>query len=287
LKVNMKLIKKLLTGAALAVSAMSAQAAILLPATGDSEFVVFVLNPSNGVSLAFDTGFRISTFDTAVSNSSFANLSTSPYWTQFISGLAGTTASFGVVAADSIGPASALDSRRVYLTALAGTSPSNTDNGTLSNRAGNVQSSLNALNGAQTTTFLTAQNASADGSSLSLAPGAISSWSTLNNGVIGPTAFNAPMVNVGNKAELFKIGTSAGAGITTGSPANLTDFYSDTETDTNTGAFFELNIGTGALSYTGAPTTVVNPVPEASEWAMMLSGLGMLGLMVRRRRNNI
>jgi hypothetical protein len=281
----MKLIKKLLTGAALAVSAMSAQSAILLPATGDSEFVVFVLNPTNGISLAFDTGLRISTFDTAVSNNSFANLSLSPYWTQFTGGLAGTTARFGVVAGDSSGPAAGLDTRKLYLTTLAGTTPGNMDNATLGSRAGNLQNSLNAINGVATATFLTAQNASADGSSLSLAPGAVSSWSALNLGVLSPST--APMVDVGNRAELFKYGTSAGAGITTGSQSNLTDFYSETETGTNTGAFFELNIGTGILSYSGAPTTVVNPIPEASEWAMMLSGLGMLGLMVRRRRNNI
>jgi hypothetical protein len=283
----MKLIKKLLTGAALAVSAMSAQSAIILPNStgGDSEFVVVLLNPSNGVSLAFDTGFRISTFDTAVNNNSFANLSTSPFWTQFTTGLAGTTARFGVVAGDSNGPATGLDTRKLYLTSTAGATPANMDNGTLGSRAGNLNSYFNFLNGAQTTTFLTAQNASADGSSLSLAPGATSSWSALNSGVLAPSL--AAMVDVGNKAELFKYGTSALPGATSGSQANLTDFYSDTETDTNTGAFFELNIGTGILSFSGAPTTVVNPIPEASEWAMMLSGLGMLGLMVRRRRNNI
>jgi hypothetical protein len=54
-----------------------------------------------------------------------------------------------------------------------------------------------------------------------------------------------------------------------------------------TGLFFiSLATLTLKLNYFGTPA-VVNPIPEVSEWAVMLSGLVMLGLMVRRRRDNV
>jgi hypothetical protein len=80
---------------------------------------------------------------------------------------------------------------------------------------------------------------------------------------------------VGQKAEFFKIvGGSGGSG----SAAIIEDFFAATETAANPGGFW--SITNNVLADTGAPAA---PVPEASEWAMMLGGLGLVGFFARRR----
>jgi hypothetical protein len=279
----MKSFKKLLTGTALAVAAMSTQAAIIQPSTGAGELMAVVFNPANNYSFILDLGVTLTTFNPA-NNQSFV-LSTSPYWAQFTAALGTGVATFGVLGADSAGPAALADARRLWVTTNEGSSPvTPLANGDLANLATLTNTFQQTINGGTnvSATFLANHSSVTDGSSLSLVPSTTTSFSTLDNGVLAPSL--ALMVNAGSKAELFKYGTTAGA---SGLASTLTDFYGDTETSSNVGAYFTLNTATGTLDYVGAPGAVVNPVPEASEWAMMLSGLGMLGLMVRRRRNNI
>jgi hypothetical protein len=278
----MKSFKKLLTGTALAVAAMSSQAAIIQPSTGDGELFVVIFNPANNYSFVQDLGVTISNFNTA-NNQSFS-VTASPYWTQFTAALGTGVAAFGVLGADSAGVSTVADSRRLYVTTTEGASPLTYSNGDLATRATLTNTFVQTINGGTnvSATFLANHSTVTDGSSLSLVPSTTTSFSTLNNGVLAPSA--ALLVNAGDKAELFKYGTTAGNASV---PATLQDFYGDTETSSNVGAYFTLNTANGTLDYVGAPGAVVNPVPEASEWAMMLSGLGMLGFMVRRRRNNI
>jgi hypothetical protein len=277
----MKLLKKLLTGTALAVAAMSSHANIILPSSGDGELIAVIFNPANNYSFVLDLGVTISNFNTAT-NQTFT-FSSSPLWSQFSLALGTGVATFGVVGADSTGPASLADSRRLFLTTNEGTSPLAFSNGDLGTRAGLVNTFQTTINTGTNVspTFLANHSTVTDGSSLSLVPSTTTSFSTLNAGVLAPSLAN--MVNAGDKAEAFKYGTAAGA---SGLTATLVDFYGDTETSANPGAYFTLNTATATLDFVGAPS-VVAAVPEASEWAMMLSGLGMLGLMVRRRRNNI
>jgi hypothetical protein len=283
----MKSFKKLLVGSAIAASAMSAQAALILPSTGAGELMAVVYTVNNNNSFVLDLGITITNFNTS-NNQSF-NLAASPYWSTFITNSVGNTPiQFGVIGADSDGLNTGLGSKSVFLTSTPGSSVGTLpSNNTLATRANSVASFQNSLNERSTEVSITPDtpafqgnhlNTVTDGSSLDTTGSTATSGALLAGGQP-----NLTFVNAGTNAELFRISTSAGNG---NQPATLTDFFSSTETN-NDGGYFSLNTSTGVLDYFGAPGAVVNPVPEASEWAMMLSGLGMLGLMVRRRRSNI
>jgi hypothetical protein len=49
--------------------------------------------------------------------------------------------------------------------------------------------------------------------------------------------------------------------------------------------WFELAGSTGAAEATATYTVTLAPVPEPESWALMLSGLGLMGFVVRRRSN--
>jgi hypothetical protein len=280
----MNTFKKLLIGSAIAATAMSGQAAIIDGSLGDSEFFVVLNTISNNNSLIVDLGKTLSTFDINV-NQSF-NLSLSPYYATFISNnTANDAIKFGVIGSDFAGPNTGLaDSKRLYVTALANTTPANQSNSILATRTGNFDTFVGAINGAPNSlTFSGTHSTVTDGSSLDTSSGLSTSYSTFSANLVAANALT--MVNRGSSAELFKYGTSF-PGVA-GTASVITDFFSATETPSNLGGYFTLSTA-GVLDYFGAPTSdPVNPVPEASEWAMMLSGLAMVGLMVRRRRNNV
>jgi hypothetical protein len=276
----MKLIKKIFAGTTLAVAMASSQAALITPSTGDGELMVVLYNLANNNSLVVDLGKTLSTFDTAL-NQTFS-LSSSPYWSTFIGSAGNNPITYAVLGADSTGPINGVvGAKNLFVTALSGSAPANISNTTLSTRAGNFNTFQGNLNNGPTgPTYSFNHDTATDGSSLDTTSGTNTSFSFLSNNL----ASSLTMVATTAAAELFQYTTSAG---TSGANATIVDFYSATETPTNTGGVFSVNQATGVLSYLGDPGVVVNPVPEASEWAMMLSGLGMLGLMVRRRRNNI
>jgi hypothetical protein len=279
----MNTFKKLLIGSAIAATAMSSQAAIIDGSNGDGELFVILQTSTNNNSFIFDLGKTISTFDINT-NQSF-NLASSPFYTTFIANnTANDPVRFGVIGSDSQGlNTGELDSKKLYVTALANTTPTNQSNSTLANRAGNLDGFITAINGQNSLTFSGTHLTSTDGASLDTSTGLTTSYSTFSGAFVGANALT--MVARGSSAELFKFGTSFPGTANTASV--ITDFFSATETPTNLGGYFTLST-TGALDYFGSPTgPVVNPVPEASEWAMMLSGLAMVGLMVRRRRNNV
>jgi hypothetical protein len=280
----MNTFKKLLIGSAIAASAMSSQAAIIDGQLGDGEFFVILNTISNNNSFIFDLGKTLSTFDINT-NQSF-NLASSPYYATFLSNnTANDPVRFGVIGADSQGPNTGLaDSKQLYVTALANTTPANQSNSILATRSGNLDGFIGAVNGApNSTTFSGNHGTTTDGSSLDTVASSTTSFGPFSGAFVAANALT--MVVRGSSAELFKYGTSFPGTANTASV--ITDFFSATETSTNLGGYFTLS-NAGVLDYFGAPTgPVVNPVPEASEWAMMLSGLAMVGLMVRRRRNNV
>jgi hypothetical protein len=276
----MKLLNKMFAGTTLALAALSAQAAIIQPASGNGELMVVLYTGGNANSFVVDLGITIGSFDTTI-NQSFT-LSTSPYYATFLSNNGGVSpVGFAVLGGDQTGLNTAAGAKNFFFTSNA--TPTAPSNGILSTRLGALdswQQALNSNSGVVSATFSGNHNTLTDGSSLSTSSTGSTSFSVLNAGVISPSGIT--MVAAGGQAELFKLSTAAGASSAT---TTLTDFFSATETNDN-GGYFSLNATTGVLDYFGAPS-VVNPVPEASEWAMMLSGLGMVGLMVRRRRNNI
>jgi hypothetical protein len=279
----MKLLNKIFAGTTLALAALSSQAAIIQPASGNGELMVVLYTGGNSNSFVVDLGVTIGSFDTTI-NQSF-NLSTSPYYATFLSNNGGVSpVGFAVLGGDQSGLNTVAGAKNFFFTSAANTTPSAPTNLTLATRLGaldSFQQALNSNSGPVTPTFSGNHDTLTDGSSLSTSGTGPTSFSVLNAGVISPSGIT--MVAAGSQAELFKLSTAAGASSAT---TTLTDFFSAIEDPSNLGGVFSLNATTGVLDFVGAPS-VVNPVPEASEWAMMLSGLGMVGLMVRRRRNNI
>jgi hypothetical protein len=277
LKEHMKLIKKLFAGSVLAAAVMSANASIIIPNTsGGSELFAVLYTVGNSNSLIVDLGTTISSFNTnngtAGSPQSF-NLAASPYYSTFISNNAGaSTVQYAVVGANQFG-----STKQLWVTGPVDTiAPVN--NANLAIRTGQVNGFVGAVNTGATTPSFSNGHSATDGSSLDTG-GNTSSFSVL----AGNLSTSLTMVDAGQSAELFRYVTSSSSGT---AQSTVTDFFSATETLTNLGGYFTLS-ATGTLDYFGVPGSVVNPIPEASEWAMMLSGLAMLGLMVRRRRNNV
>jgi len=62
--------------------------------------------------------------------------------------------------------------------------------------------------------------------------------------------------------------------------------YSFTASDTLTRISFA-NATASGNNLAGLDNVALAPVPEASEWAMMLAGLGVVGLIARRRRDRM
>jgi hypothetical protein len=270
----MKLIKKLFAGSVLAAAMASGQAAIITPGTaGGSELFAVLYTIGNQNSLIVDLGTTITNFATAPAQS--FNLAASPYYSTFISNNAGaSTIQYSIIGVNSAG-----STKQLWVTAPEGTTPANVTNASLSTRTSAMNNFVVAVNSSPNSATYTNGHSATDGSSLDTTSGTATSFSVMS-GNLGTALV---MVDAGTNAELFRYVTSSSSNT---AAATVTDFFSATETPGNVGGYFKLNTS-GTLDYFGDPTPVVNPIPEASEWAMMLSGLAMLGLMVRRRRSNV
>lgn len=271
---------KIFAGALAALAVSASQATIILPISGDSE-VIAVLNDfgGSGNSFTLDTGILFSAFDTTV-NQTF-NLGTlSPLWNNFKNSVTGTL-QFGILAADGAGPNSGVGARKILFTSTPGTvaiGGAGLNNGKVALASSNVGSAyMQQISGAaDNPNFTSLHTSSLNGSSFMLGAGGATGFTVFFNNWYLP--LGQQMVSAGtapnNRAEMFRVETVAGN--TQGLPT-LTDYYSATETATNLGGYWTLDANSGVLAYNAAP------VPEASEWAMMLAGLGMVGFMVRRR----
>lgn len=278
----MKFTSKLAAAVIASVAFSSANASILDPNSGDSEILVFLRDSGSGSVYSFDTGVRISQFDPTVASSiNLAGGSLFNTWKSTVTG----TIQFSLVGGDSLGPAATAGSRSLLFTTTAGANPlsgvGSPSNQTFSGSIAAASSGLWGRHNSYSAIFSTGASTHIDpnanngtgignGDFFSTAVAGEESFSPYALTVLAP--FGLQMVDVGQQAEWFKATTS---GTTTAKPT-VTDYYKATETATNLGGYWTLN-NAGALNYTAAP------VPEASEWAMMLAGLGFISLMVRRR----
>ena len=275
-------IRKFLTGALLGVVATAANATIALPTTGDSE-IVFIAVDFAGTSNSFtlDTGILLSAFNPATDRVFDLN-ALSSLWGTFRSSVTGTT-QFGLLAADGSGPNSGVDSRVILVTAAVGNGPAGLTNTRVATQSSNIGTAyLQVINGAlNNPAFTSTHRDPGNGSSFSEGGGGVTGANVFLNNWSNP--LGVPLLAAGTKAEFFKVGTVVG---TTATLAAVTDYFSSTETSTNVGGFWNLDLATNLLTYKGAPDVVIEPpppVPEPSEWAMMLAGLGLVGFAARRR----
>ena len=266
----MKFQLKALAAAAILATALPAQAVMNTPATGNSSFVLTVLDKVANVSASFDLGKNYSDFNqvatagvvstVADKGRSFSwdlatNVNYSSAWSSFLGVATLPNIEYAITAADNtgaVGPGS-----RGYITTLQAAGPSLANNGMIGG-IGNFQ------------TYIDEQNffghTAADGSYYS---NTANSASVLyfNNTVGGST--NGPLTvgAIGSSLGVIQItygGSSAFA------PTVATIF--------GNGAQFNL-ANNGSLVY-----STVAAVPEADTWAMMLLGLGFMGFVARRKQ---
>lgn len=284
-----------LVGLSIIVSTQ-AHAKIELPNDGDSELILVMINkntanPDSSV-FVLDLGIRGYDFNSNL-NQSF-NLSSNAVYTAWRSSVSSPSNPyfFAVVGSDALGT---FPNRAIWTSSLSSSLLGPGSSGTLSNNyvtsrsnslQGFIQEHNDRLNepGIGLSTHLIRTDPSnpydavtnpyvnANGASYETKPDAVGGQNFQANWAAG---WNQTFAQVGQKAEFFKVTGVAGGGA---GVATIQDFFSATETAANPGGFW--SIAGDVLSYTGAPTA---PVPEASEWAMMLGGLGLVGFFARRR----
>jgi hypothetical protein len=264
--------------AAALVGAVSAQAAIIQPSTGNSDILAVLTDAGTGGTgsvFVFDTGIQLDSFDYQAPLN--FNLTTNSLFNQWFATTTGQIR-YTVLGVDSLGNGtSTAGTRRALFTTTANTTPlTGVNNNLWQSVTANIgTTSFQAWNGAtNSATNFTTHNTQTNGASYHTATSGSVSYAVFAANWLSALGLSA--VNIGNNAEFFYAqNTTTSAGKVT-----VTDFYSSTETPTNLGGFWNLSTA-GQLTYTAAP------VPEASEWAMMLAGLGLIGFMVRRRSFNV
>lgn len=293
---KLKLISLALTSLALTLSSQS-HAAIALPNEGDSELILVMTNQNatnpDVTTFVLDLGIRGYDFNPNL-NQSFT-LSANPIYNEWKTTISSPSNPyfFAVIGADALGTP---QNRALWTTSSNSSLRGIATDGSLNNNF--VSGRTAALNpmiqghndrvptpGVSNSTHQVRTNPSLPYDPVTnpyvFANGA--SWDTIQTGqtsaffqLTWENGWNAKYAQVGQKAEFFRVNGVAGSNT---QRAIITDFFSDVETATNPGGFW--SIANDVLTYTAAPTA---PVPEASEWAMMLGGLGLVGFFTRRRQ---
>jgi len=264
-------LSKLTTALALSVASIGAHAAIASTSPG-SELFFFAYGDAAKQTFAFDTGLSVATFTpaAATSNLSFNLNAQGASFNAFRA--ANPDAVWGLLAADTSGPASAANTRRTIATVT---------NAAAASLNADAWPGAGAIN-----TFITSTNTLPAGESTHASQGNGASSHTTVDGAdtaswligIGGAALNGTMENsliaaTLNESLSFKTWTNAAGGAAVG--------VTYLQTDGTTAAFWNvLSTGTDStLSF-----TAVAPIPEPSDLAFMVAGLSLAGAIARRRK---
>lgn len=263
---NFKL-KALAAALALAVT-LPAHATIADSSTGAGSLVLTLLDRSASISATFDLGVTKSTFDQLANNSWSLNVGDySSAWSTFWTASTGAV-EYAVFAGDSTGTAAG--DKSIFTT--------------VSSTWANVQNKpLNDMSLAFDQYIFANNNA---GNHLAVG-GVANGASTMTSGLgYGGSIYNtAGQINVkggdmtaliGTDMSVFNVKTSSTSQLANSTATKLSVL--DTLPNGTKNPYFNLST-TGALTYVAA-------VPEADTSAMMLAGLGLMGFIARRRRNN-
>lgn len=273
--------KALVAALALSAAAVPAQAMMAKADSGDGSFILSVWNQAAGRSATFDLGFTYSQFDSLIDNAhatgtlsadgktkSFSiDLKQGNYadaWSFISAATSGTgtaTTYWALFAGDNEGQDSSVDGARGYYTTANSMTGLNTSN----NSVTTVLAKMDTYTGNNNnlTNHLTVE----DGAS-----------TTTDTSSAGARSANA--YGTGRRA--------GGAGVVGGFGINTSVRMLQVLTNSSnvpTAKFMGNPNGahTFSLSSNGL-LTIVTPVPEADSYAMLLAGLGVLGLVARRRK---
>jgi len=266
-----------LVAAILLVAAGSANASINngqptgnLPGTagngvdGTGELFLVVTDISKGYSFVGDLGVGMNSFLGASNTSNSWSLGGFTAWTPFVTAIGGslTNATYAVYAFDNVGATTTVNNKRLLTTITAGGDISGNSNNRVGAAIGSAVATTWLVSGVQDAAYNTVSNHATvvNGSSYTNNPQAFSDANigvSLQNNLLFDTTTAAS-----GTADFWLLGNSSSSGLA------LANTYQQAGT-------FSLN-GT-TLAYN------VAAVPEAQTYALMLSGLGLVGFMVRRR----
>lgn len=260
----MKLQYKVLA-AALAFSAVTlpAQAAMEKATTnGDGSFVLSMWNQVSGTSATFDLGYNYSTFaDLANATIDLTSGDYGSVWNDFMAASTSGTTMWAVFAGDNKGSLRTAGDLGYYTTAKTTVGLSQVSStSALQNVIGNMDIYLGAANNVATGNHNSVENG-ANTSTLTADSGAgsASAYGTGKAGAAGPFAGAV----IGDSLYMLHVlgqGRSAPT------------------------ASFMTNAGGANYEFTLSSNGVLSAVPEADSYAMLLAGLGVLGLVTRRRK---
>ncbi len=252
-------------------------------AAGGGELYLVANKVNGGVSYTytFDTGLSFASFlpsgASAQANQLF-NLAGDSNWTSFLSQAGGATGVKWAVYAGNNFDSGTAGGQQIMMTTnkvstgMVGSTTANRLNDTRMNTGlQNTAVFLNATN--QRGTHATQAN----GSSLNSGTGS-ADYGTGKQNLFGAqyTATFAPANNIGTEARFALVENTLA---TTASVTNYSTAGAAIADMTDPGVATWLLSNDGTLSYTAA----VAAVPEPGEWAFMMAGFGLVGMIARRR----
>jgi hypothetical protein len=260
--------KALVAALALSAATVPAQAAFTLSGSGDSSFFLTVVDNTNNVSALFDLGFSNSQFSTMVSQAT-ANggalswdLTKGDYsaaWTSFWDiAQNNSNLQWGVMSADNAGGGAG--SRNLITTYSSGSKMVGSQ----------FTNALAAFDGYLKANESLGNHASVtNGASTATTGAAFAESSTAygTSGRINSTGFDTTTV-LGGTMTVRQLVNGA---------ASSTPLTETTFKNANGNYTFSLS-SAGVLTF-------ATPVPEADSYAMLLAGLGVVGLVARRRKS--
>jgi len=260
-------VKALLAASLLAV-ALPASAAMTTSGSGASSLILTVFDMNTGGKTAtFDLGFDKNSF-LSNQNLTAIDLTTGDYataWNAFTAGSTMTNVQYAIFAGDYSGTTNTDYS---YFTTAGGASMASLFNSSFNTQLGNLDTYIGNVNN------LTNHNTVANGGSISASGAAgyarVSTFYGTSNGKIGTFGGDATG-SLGTNLNVWNI-----AGVEGGAGGSITPVKLEVN---GFNPFFNLS-SSGVLNY-----TAVAAVPEADTSLMMLAGMGLMGLIARRRKS--
>lgn len=265
-------LKALVAAVALSAATVPAQAAMTFATSGSSSMILTLLDFGNNVSATFDLGYSYATFNDLVAAAGPTgaytfNLAGGDYadaWNSFWA-IGGTNTKWAVYAADGTGLG--VGERGIISTYKSGTKLQNSNN---------LVTSITAFNGYMTNNnALNNHNSVDDGASVvtsnasqSFAGRAVAYGATGRINGSGHVAMDSMDTSMTIVQQLTGANNAAAP----------TSFNTLGSVDGN----YTFTMSSSGLLTFSVPVTT--PVPEADSYAMLLAGLGLVGLVARRRK---
>ncbi len=231
---------------------------------GTGELFLVVTDTTAGYSFVGDLGVGMNSFLGASNTSNSWSLGGFSAWTPFVSAIGGSlnNATYAVYAFDNIGTTSTANNKRLLTTTTAGNDISGTSNSKLGL----------AVTTANGTTWLVS-GVQADSNNLLNDHDTVVNGSSYTNNA---AAYSDAKIGI-------KLGNTVAFDTTTAANGTA-DFWLLGNSSSSAGAMANTFQQAGQFSLDGTTLAyTVAAVPEAQTYALMLSGLGLVGFMVRRR----